>query len=106
MASPTVFSTLRDEIRQAKAEYEETGVYDAPDCSYCGREMEFGSLGGGEVTFGCYRDDCDIHDQDGFTTAYTVTRPTAPATVARARYEALLALCHRLARERWGTGDD
>lgn len=93
------FDVIREEIRRAREAWEdEQSVYDAPECDYCGREMSVGSVGGGEITFGCYRDDCSIESDEGRTgLTYRVTRRTAASGAAFARLQGVRNLAHALA---------
>ncbi|WP_153952884.1 hypothetical protein [Halosegnis longus] len=97
---------LADELAQVKTALDEDSTFETPDCHYCGREMSFGAVDSKQVTYGCYRDDCDIHEKDEFTTAYTVKRDKTEVQQLRSRYDTIRTLIHRIARERRYGGDD
>lgn len=98
----TLLAQLREEVRAAKEDLvEENEVYEPPDCHYCDRQMEVGSIGGGEIRFGCYRDDCDIKEEESKWATYSITRTTASASAARGRYRGLVQFAHRVARREY-----
>ena len=35
-------------------------------CPYCNREMKIGAMGGGELIYGCYFDDCELKKKDKY----------------------------------------
>lgn len=89
---------LRALVADAREAYEaEADVYDVPECRHCGREMETGAVGGGEITYGCYRDDCSYKDDN--IGSYVIKRNTHAASRERARYRAVLDVVQALARE-------
>lgn len=94
-----LLAALRGELHAAKEAWADEGeVYDRPDCPHCGEQMAVGAVGGGEITYGCYDNpDCDFRNDHPY--GYSTTKRTGRATAARARYEGLRTLCHRIARE-------
>lgn len=95
-----VFEMVDSEIQRARDEYnDESSVYDRPDCPYCGRKTEIGAMGGGQIKYGCYRDDCDIKDEHSKYTYYTVEKSIIRAAEAERRLDVLKDICHWFAVE-------